>query len=186
MMGCNHASRRDARSAIRWELARCNKIGAAARALRPQDGPSGGLFLHGCKQVQGRHLGRGHSGMFCGPCIGRRLTATAVRLPREPEKVHTGDQDGLRRHEEGQGAQRPDHVLLKSAAQVAAATGAALSDGWSIRAAGDDMTGVQNRSAKARCRIDSGRGDCCSASRRFSQRLLTLLLRDCRIDYVYQ
>jgi hypothetical protein len=44
--------------------------------------------------------------------VAGRLTAT-VRLPREPQKVHPRDQDGLCRNEEGQGAKRPHHVPEK-------------------------------------------------------------------------
>lgn len=35
---------------------------------------------------------------------------SAVRVPREPKEVHSRHQNGLRRSQEGQGQERPDHL----------------------------------------------------------------------------
>ena len=42
----------------------------------------------------------------------RLLIAAPVRIPRKPQEIHPGNQDGFRRSQEGQGQERPDHVRL--------------------------------------------------------------------------
>lgn len=39
------------------------------------------------------------------------LTVLIVRVPREPQEVHSRHEDGVRWPEEGQGQERPDHPL---------------------------------------------------------------------------
>ena len=82
-----------------WGWRRQQDRPRSPRSLRPQDRLRRRLRLHRCQQAEGHHLGREHS----------------LRVPREPQEVHSRYQDGLRWSQEGQGQERHHHVCFYSA-----------------------------------------------------------------------
>merc|ERR1711998_720742 len=64
------------------------------RSVRPGVRPGGRLLLLAGQQRVWDHLERGHS----------------VRVPREPQEIYQGHQDGVSWNQEGGGAQGPDSV----------------------------------------------------------------------------